>query len=337
MMDAAKPAHVAVEITPRPGAARLAGIATLSLAAFAAARQIGLMRGAAAGPHSRAWKRAQPSDVVQAADARSGPPRRLHAAAALLGLSVLADSALEHWRGSFENPGMVTPLLSSLMTIAVGARGAAGTEQGHARSGVYASAVAAGAAGTGFHAYNVLRRPGGLSWMNLFYAAPLGAPAALSLSGLFGLAAQRLGLQAGMRTRPKLLRLPAGRALAALTSLGIAGTVAEAGLLHFRGAFQNPFMWLPVTVPPLATLSMVHAATAPRRRHYRLARALLNATAVLGIAGVGFHAYGVSRQMGGWRNARQNLLSGPPLPAPPAFAALALAGRAALSLLEARQ
>jgi hypothetical protein len=39
--------------------------------------------------------------------------------------------------------------------------------------------------------------------------------------------------------------------------------------------------------------------------------------------------------MGGWRNLRQNLLSGPPLPAPPAFSALALAGNAALSLLQA--
>jgi hypothetical protein len=37
--------------------------------------------------------------------------------------------------------------------------------------------------------------------------------------------------------------------------------------------------------------------------------------------------------MGGWRNAGQNLLSGPPLSAPPGFAALALAGWAALSLL----
>jgi hypothetical protein len=34
--------------------------------------------------------------------------------------------------------------------------------------------------------------------------------------------------------------------------------------------------------------------------------------------------------MGGWRNWSQNLLNGPPLPAPPAFTALAIAGLAAL-------
>jgi hypothetical protein len=38
--------------------------------------------------------------------------------------------------------------------------------------------------------------------------------------------------------------------------------------------------------------------------------------------------------MGGWRNWNQNILNGPPLPAPPSFTGLALAGLAALSLIE---
>jgi hypothetical protein len=57
-------------------------------------------------------------------------------------------------------------------------------------------------------------------------------------------------------------------------------------------------------------------------------------TALLGLAGVAFHAYGVSRNMGGWRNWSQNVLNGPPLPAPPSLTALALAGFAALPLLQ---
>ena len=44
--------------------------------------------------------------------------------------------------------------------------------------------------------------------------------------------------------------------------------------------------------------------------------------------------YGVARNMGGWRNWRQNVLNGPPLPAPPSFTGLALAGLAALGLME---
>jgi hypothetical protein len=36
--------------------------------------------------------------------------------------------------------------------------------------------------------------------------------------------------------------------------------------------------------------------------------------------------------MGGWKNWRQNMVDGPPLPAPPSFSALAVAALAALSL-----
>ena len=64
------------------------------------------------------------------------------------------------------------------------------------------------------------------------------------------------------------------------------------------------------------------------------ARALLRLTRWIGIIGVLFHGWGVHRRMGGWSNWRQNLLVGPPLPAPPAFAALALAGLASLELQE---
>jgi hypothetical protein len=38
--------------------------------------------------------------------------------------------------------------------------------------------------------------------------------------------------------------------------------------------------------------------------------------------------------MGGWRNWTQNIQAGPPLPAPPSFSGLALAGLAALRLLQ---
>jgi hypothetical protein len=53
----------------------------------------------------------------------------------------------------------------------------------------------------------------------------------------------------------------------------------------------------------------------------------------MGVAGVGFHAYGVSRNMGGWRNWSQMILQGPPLPAPPAFLGIAAAGLGILPAL----
>jgi hypothetical protein len=192
-----------------------------------------------------------------------------------------------------------------------------------------------GLVGLGFHVFNIAKRPGRLSWHNLFYGAPFGAPAALTLSGAIGDAAEQLDAprQGGRR----LFGLPFGRGLAALASFGLAGTAAEAALFHYRGQFQNPFMWLPVSLPPVASALAAKAAVAPGERRPWLSRGWLWATALLGIGGVGFHAFGVARSMGGWRNWRQNLLAGPPLPAPPAFSALALAALAALDLIEAER
>lgn len=260
--------------------------------------------------------------------------RALHVAAAGLCASVLLDSAVEHYRGSFENPGMLTPLYVSTLGLltAVDAASACRWRAG-ARTGAYALATAAGLGGFGFHVYNVLRQAGGLNWLNAFYAAPLGAPAALGLAGVVGLAAQHAVDPAGKRPAARIAGLPAGRALCGLAAGGLLGTVGEVGLLHFRGSFQNPFMWLPVSLPPVAALLTARAAcerSAPPRR--LLTRAWLWLTATLGVAGVGFHAYGVSRAMGGWSNWRQNLVDGPPLPAPPSFSALAIAALAALRL-----
>ncbi len=312
-----------------PAGARALGLAALAIAGGTALVQAGR---AVAHPEPEGARPLRRSLAGRGRRA-SREVRELHAAAALLGLSVLADSTVEHYRGSFENPGMYTPLITSAMTVLAGTDAAAGSGRRRVRSGVYGTAVAVGVVGSGFHVFNIMRRPGGMSWLNLFYSAPIGAPAALSLAGLLGLAADRV--QDSPRDAPKLLGLPAGRALAALTGLGIAGTVGEAGLLHFRGAFQNPFMFAPVTIPPVASALMLRASVAPRsKRPSWFTRGWLGLTALLGLAGVGFHAYGVSRAMGGWRNWSQNLISGPPLPAPPSFSALALAALAALSLME---
>ena len=293
-------------------------------------------------PHSTATsvlRRRDDSGSAQSVPACAEPlpeARSLQRAAALLASSVLVDSALEHYRGSFENPGMLAPLLASALTVVCGVRSgfALAPHETPMAGTVYATAVGVGVAGTGFHVYNITKRPGGVSWLNLFYAAPVGAPAALSIAGLIGLAARRL-LRLRCLAPPRLLGAPAGRVLALLTGVGLAGTVAEAGLLHFRGAFHNPFMWVPVTLPPVASLLMLRAAFGSRQQRWaRLTRRWLRLTAGLGFAGVGFHAYGVSRAMGGWRNWSQNVIDGPPLPAPPGFAALALAGLGAVSLLD---
>ncbi len=261
--------------------------------------------------------------------------RRLNGSTALLAFLVLADSAVEHYRGSFANRAMYTPLAIAALTLAGSVFGLADARPNrHAvRDGIYAVAAVTGLAGLCFHAYNILKRPGGLSWLNLFYAAPIGAPFALTLAGLLGRGAERVR-DVLPRRRPTILGMPAGRTLAAVSAVGLAGTVGEAGLLHFRGAFQDPAMVLPVTVPPVAAALLGAAALRPTLKTNRLARRWLKLTALLGMGGVGFHIFGVARNMGGWRNWSQNVLNGPPLPAPPSFTGLALAGLAALSLIE---
>jgi len=262
--------------------------------------------------------------------------RRLNRAAGMLAASVLADSAVEHYRGSFHNRAMVTPLISAALSLAVSLHGTMDKKPAarRFRDCVYVGAGLTGIAGTLFHIFNIGKKPGGFSWQNLFYSAPVGAPAALSLSGVLGYLSERVR-ETPAGSTPRILGLPAGRVIAGTTAVGLLGTVGEAGLLHFRGAYHSPFMLLPVTMPPIAAGLMANAAlrSAPAR-HPVIARAFLRLTAALGIVGAGFHARGVARNMGGWRNWTQNLLSGPPIPAPPSFTGLALAGLAALALVE---
>lgn len=255
--------------------------------------------------------------------------QKINCASSLLAGAVLGDSAIEHYRGSFHNKVMYLSLAVSAQTLVACLHGMVAQNGGGdtRREASYQLAVVNGAAGVGFHVYNIAKRPGGISWLNLFYAAPFGAPAALSLSGMLGLLAERIR-QGG----PAICGLMPSRVTAWLTAAGLLGTAGEAGLMHFRGAFHNPAMVIPITLPPIAAALLAGATVkpclaAPARWSLRLVLAA-------GLIGSAFHAYGIQRNMGGWRNYSQNLLNGPPLPAPPAFTALATAGLGALDLIE---
>ncbi|HQT77868.1 MAG TPA: hypothetical protein PLD10_12510 [Rhodopila sp.] len=261
--------------------------------------------------------------------------RRMNRSAGLLAASVLLDSAVEHYRGQFRNPAMFTPLVVGSLSLATSLHGLADKrpETHRLRHATYGLSAVTGIVGTGFHVYNVLKRPGGLDWQNLFYGAPLGAPFAILLSGLIGSTAEQVrNTQTG--EVPTVFGGPAARIMALVTGLGLFGTSAEAALLHFRGAFHDPAMFAPVTIPPIGGALMLEAALGPSRQDRWFTRLWMKLTTALGFIGVGFHIWGVQRNMGGWRNWRQNLLNGPPIPAPPSFTALALAGLAALGLLE---
>jgi hypothetical protein len=271
----------------------------------------------------RAWK--------PKGDANHRAAQALGAGAAILCTSVALDSALEHYRGGFKDPAMFVGPTMALLGIGIGTYVALRPDRANDRFPRIALVTigATGLLGLGFHAYNILKRPGELDALNLFYAAPAGAPAALTLAGIYGVIAGEL-LSGGEAVQARLPKYTAG-----LIAFSLIGTIAEAGLLHFRGSFQNPAMYAPVTIPPLAALSI--GAAALTSKAIPIAEPLLKATAVLGIAGPIFHAYGIHRNMGGWRNWSQMILQGPPLPAPPAFLGIAVAGLGLLPALEEPQ
>lgn len=262
----------------------------------------------------------------------------LNRGAGLLAFSVAADSAQEHYRGDFHNRAMYIPLATSTLSLLVSLRGPHHAEccGRPLRNAVYLGSALSGITGTGFHFYNITARPGGWSWHNLLHSAPLGAPFALVLSAILGRYADELA-GAPEPNGLRIAMLPADVSIALIAAFGLTGTTLEASLLHFRGAFQNPAMYLPVIVPPLAALLLIAAVMAgPGSFRLRwLSQLLLRFTTGMGWAGAGFHAIGIARRHGGWRNWRQNIQAGPPLPAPPSFTGLALAGLAAHELMDA--
>ncbi|MBO0902225.1 hypothetical protein [Jiella sonneratiae] len=254
---------------------------------------------------------------------------------ALLAGSVLADSAMEHYRGNFRRKEMFAAPVVAAGTLATALATAVTSRATSYKAALFGGTIATGLFGLGFHLRNILSRPGGLSWNNLFYRAPFGAPGALALAGLAGVGAvaadradrrERLG-QKGHGRR-------AGYGLGLFTAAGLFGLTAEVGLLHFRGAFHDKLMYAPILALPFTGAAIMAATADPQPRRRSLARKSLEATAGLGLVGTGLHAYGVSRNMGGFANWTQNLFQGPPIAAPPSLAGLALMGFAALDLLD---
>lgn len=258
--------------------------------------------------------------------ARRRAAQRARQGGMLLAASAAIDSATEHYRGDFHRWEMYLGPAASAGAFVASA--AWRIMPRPARDAVHVTATGVGIAGHVFHGQNILNRPGGLCWSNLFYAAPIGAPGSVALAGLAGLVATVVE----RRAQPAPARQ--GRLMGAGAVAGLLGTSAEVALLHFRGAYHHPAMYIPVIVPPVAALALGVTTARPTPHRLRLARRLLGATAVMGLVGTAFHAWGVQRNMGGWRNWRQNLQVAPPLPAPPSFTGVALVGLGAIDLLE---
>lgn len=135
----------------------------------------------------------------------------------------------------------------------------------------------------------------------------------------------------GERVISRLIQLIRGVGLARLVRLNVIGAIPpiwlEIVILHFRGSFQNRFMWIPIVSLPLALVGGVASSLIAEERQ---ARAIFGPAAwlmaIVGTIGTYFHLRGIGRQMGGYYNWKYNVITGPPFPAPPQVALYGLLG-----------
>jgi hypothetical protein len=253
---------------------------------------------------------------------------------AALTLLLLADAFAGHYRSGFVFRSQYSPfvsggllVLSSLAATLLPAAAWVNTLL-QVAGGV---AVASGLIGFCFHHYyGMAKKPGGYKWLlhHLMYGAPQLAPLGLVITGTLALIAAR-GMSGGTSVAGVNMRA----ALLALVAMGLTGAILQSSILHYRGAFNNPAMYLPLSAPALAAVVSVWASIAPASYLLDVLNVLLWMTFLIGFVGLGMHLRGFGRQMGGLYVALFNWLEGPPAFAPGLFAGFAAVGIVAIKLL----
>lgn len=271
----------------------------------------------------------------------------------LAGLSsVMAgiEVAYEHYKGSYGQRVMYTPVVLSGALAGAGvwgffSRWAART----VLRVVSAVTLLDSITGFYFHVRGIQRKPGGwrLPVTNIVMGPPVFAPLLFGVSAYLGLIASFLRREEesrGGRTAaspgwvPSILcggkgnrwssELREGRFqkhLAMVTMLGTFFSGFEALYSHYKNNFRYKAQWTPVIITPL-----LMGAAAKAIRDPKAASTLLPAMSALAIAdgGIGFfyHVRGVLRRAGGSKLTLYNILYGPPLFAPLLFAACGAVG-----------
>jgi hypothetical protein len=262
------------------------------------------------------------------------------------GTSVVSglEVAYEHYKGSYSNPVMYTPvILSGTLAIA----GICGVFSRKLATTFlrYTSflTLADGVIGFGFHIRGVARKPGGwrLPVTNIVMGPPLFAPLLFCTSAYLGVIASYLQREEDHGTRNQVVEaalsprkmsfgddIRVGRFQKHLCVVCAAGTFAvgaESWYSHYKDNFKYRVQWSPVLLAPL----MIFAALASLRSK-RIANTLLPAASALlmlnGVVGTYYHARGIAKRSGGLRKPLYNILYGPPIFAPMLMAACGLIG-----------
>lgn len=242
------------------------------------------------------------------------------------GLSGL-EVAYMHYRGSYGNRLMWTPILMSQALFGAGVAGALRPRLARTLlPAVSAVTLADCAVGFVFHLRGVQRKPGG--WRLFRVNVPMGPPPFAPL--LFGMSAYMGILAARMPPQGNQVAAHLRRHLRLITAIAAVCSGTEALYSHYKSNFRYRVQWTPIAVAPL--LAVAALVSKPR---WLLPAASLAAMAD-GAAGAGFHARGVLRRSGGRQHLMYNIMYGPPLLAPLLFAACGIFGLLACMMREAK-
>jgi hypothetical protein len=273
-------------------------------------------------------------------------------ASALSGLEVLT----EHYRGSYSQRVMYSPIIVSPALLIAGASAA------FSRSAarwvlpiVSLLTIVDGTVGFVFHVRGVARKPGGwrVPVFNVIMGPPVFAPLLFALSGYLGLIATFLRREddpptseASKPSAPKPAwaawlpwritrdvisteqHIREGRfqkqlAVAAAISALFSGI--EALYSHYKNNFRYKVQWTPILLTPPIIAAGIGAVFSKT-----VARTMLPLVSILalldGAAGTFYHVRGMLRRPGGRKYPVYNLIYGPPVFAPLLFAASGFLG-----------
>jgi hypothetical protein len=260
------------------------------------------------------------------------------------------EVSYEHYKGSYSNMIMYSPVLMSGVVTVAGISGffSRRAAQGFLR---WSSAItlADGLTGFYFHIRGIQRKPGGwrLPLTNIIMGPPIFAPLLFGTAAYLGFMSSYLRREedAKLTALTSLVRRVSGalggehytgwrrelnegkfqKHLAGVTAAWTLFSGAEAWYSHYKSRFKIWAQWTPVILAPVQLGAAIAAIFSERA-----ARRLLPATSALaiidGTVGFGYHVRGIVRRPGGSKTWLYNILYGPPIFAPLLFAACGALG-----------
>lgn len=262
----------------------------------------------------------------------------------------------EHYRGSYGQQIMYTPvIISPILTIA-GVWGALSRRAARTFLPIVSLiTMIDGIIGFYFHVRGIARKPGGwrIPIFNVIMGPPVFAPLLFAISGFLGMIASLLRREDDVRhtTLPGIPRprsawfgwLPRKlvkegividqdvregrfqRVLGVATAVSAFFSGIEALYSHYKNNFSYRVQWTPVLLTPVLMIAGIGTWWSRT-----IARTLLPLASVLALlnGGIGFlyHVRGVIRRPGGLKKPFYNIVYGPPIFAPLLFAASGFLG-----------